>query len=103
MIHISNRNTNVNTQPNRTPNRKLLLSTRKGNTYACISIFTVNTTMTHSLLLSSAGLERVTDWVIRKNTHMRILHVLYEPTCDRYVVVLDCSARDATYLDLLEQ
>lgn len=70
--------------------------------YACICVFTVNTTMTHSLLLSSRGLERVTDWVIHNNTHMRILHVMSESDWDLYVVLLDCSERDAFYLDLLE-
>lgn len=58
--------------------------------------------MTHSLLLSSLGLERVTDWVAAHDKFMRIIHVLYEPDWDSYVVLVDCDQRDATYLSLLE-
>jgi len=58
--------------------------------------------MIHSLLLTSSGLDRVTDWVVANHTHMHILGVLIEPKRDRYLVLLDCSARDATFLSLLE-
>lgn len=58
--------------------------------------------MIHSMLLSSAGLERVTDWVRSHNTDLRIIHVLFEPNWDRYVTLVECTEREATYLSLLE-
>jgi hypothetical protein len=60
-------------------------------------LFTVNTTMTHSLLLSTLGLERVTDWLQRHDLSMRIFDVYN----DCYAVVFNCSERDAVYLSLL--
>lgn len=58
--------------------------------------------MLQTLLLSTAGLERVSDWAESNNSHMRIVHVIYELAWDSYAVIIDCSERDATYLSLLE-
>lgn len=58
--------------------------------------------MIYSMLVTAAGLDRVTDWAVSKNTRMRILHVMYEPDWDQYAVLVDCSERDVTYLSLLE-
>jgi hypothetical protein len=53
--------------------------------------------MTHSLLLSTLGLERVTDWLTQHGLAVRIFDV----SNDCYAVVFNCSERDAVYLSLL--
>jgi hypothetical protein len=53
--------------------------------------------MTHSLLLSTLGLERVTDWLTQHGLSVRIFDV----SNDCYAVVFNCSERDAVYLSLL--
>lgn len=59
--------------------------------------------MLHSLLVTSLGLDRVSDWINTRDANMHIIHVMFEPNWDRYVLLVDCSERDATYLALLEQ
>jgi len=58
--------------------------------------------MIHSMLLGAESLERVCTWAESTSTDLRILQVLYETKWDSYVVVVDCSERDATFLSLLE-
>lgn len=58
--------------------------------------------MLHSLLVSSMCLDRITDWIRTRDIDMHIIHTFYGLDWDRYVLLVRCSERDATYLSLLE-
>lgn len=62
----------------------------------------INTCMLHSLLVSSMCLDRITDWIRTRDIDMHIIHTFYGLDWDRYVLLVRCSERDATYLSLLE-
>lgn len=58
--------------------------------------------MTHGMLLTCDGLERITEWAQNQGNHMRILHVMHEQDWDLYVVLVDCTDSELVWVSLLE-
>lgn len=60
--------------------------------------------MLHTFWVSDSAFSRIHDYVTARSTsNFYILHAMHDIDSLRYVVLIECSDRDATYLRLLEQ
>lgn len=59
--------------------------------------------MLHTFWVTDSAFTRIQDYItVRESTNLYMVHAMHDIDSLRYVLLVECSDRDATYLRLLE-